>query len=321
MKKIFGLVIVGIAVAALLFLPQTVAGSQDASESAGKPGTVPQGSLNGMTLGENEIQKESVFSVRTAKAERRNLEAYIEVNGNIVASNQVAVIPDVGGKVVSMSVSLGDTVKKGEVIAQVDPSRPGQVYSLSPVTAPVSGIVVTNPAAVGSTVTVSTAIMTIASGGNIQVEAEIPEREIGQLRKGLKASINLEAFPGKVFTASVSTVSPVVDPVARTKKIILEFDKKDSRISSGMFANVRLSTRSYQNVVSIPAVALVNVRGVAGVYVVTGDTVTFVETETGVTVDAETEIKTPLNEGDIVVTQGQQFLSNNARVKIIGESI
>jgi exosome complex RNA-binding protein Csl4 len=60
---------------------------------------------------------------------------------------------------------------------------------------------------------------------------------------------------------------------------------------------------------------------VAGVYVVTGDIVTFVETETGVTVDAETEIKTSLNEGDIVVTQGQQFLSNNARVKIIGESI
>ena len=61
-----------------------------------------------------------------------------------------------------------------------------------------------------------------------------------------------------IFNATVTRVSPVVDAATRTKEIILNFDKKDSRINAGMFAKVRLFTSKYSGhiVVSRDAVVL-----------------------------------------------------------------
>jgi RND family efflux transporter MFP subunit len=169
--------------------------------------------------------------------------------------------------------------------------------------------------------------MTIAASNTIQIEVNIPEREIGQLKTGLKATVTLEAFPGETFNATITQVSPVVDPVSRTKRIILNFDGQDSRVNPGMFARIKLKTRVYANVISVPTEALTEVRGISGVYIVeapadANDTNTgtarFIEVETGVSVDGEMEIITGLKGDEKVVVQGQQFLTDGAAVRIIG---
>ena len=268
----------------------------------------------------------TVFTIRTEEAEVRTLQAYLEVNANIVSANQVTVVPAANGRVVSMWVGLGSTVQSGATIAQVDPSLPGTIFSLSPVLAPVSGMVVSSPLPVGSTVNTSTALMTIAVGGTIEIQALIPEREVGQLRTGLHAEIRLEAFSGEVFPATVTQVSPVVDPVSRTRQITMSFDQNDPRISSGMFARVRLNTRTFENVVSIPQQALVDRRGSSVVYVLQydDDGVTFVEMRavtTGAGVDGEIEITSGLEPGESVAVQGQQFLTDGAPVRVLGRGI
>jgi RND family efflux transporter MFP subunit len=232
-----------------------------------------------------------------------------------------------------MRVSLGSVVQRGALIAEVDPSRPGTVYELSSVYAPVSGMVVSSPQSVGSTVSTGTVLMTIAVANTIEIEALIPEREVGQLATGLKAEIRLEAFPGETFAATLTQVSPVVDPVSRTKKITMRFDRNDTRINPGMFARVKLNTRTYANVVSIPQEALVEHRGRTVVYVLNTDTdsnsneeadtpsVEMREVSIGVNVDREVEIKSGLEPGEAVVVQGQQFLTDGALVRVIGRKI
>ena len=292
-----------------------------------------------------------IFTVRTENAEIRTLEAYLEVNANIVSGHQVTVLPDTNGRLVSMQVSLGSVVQRGAIIAEVDPSRPGTVYSLSTVHAPVSGMVVSSPLPVGSTVSTGTVLMTIAVADTIEIEALIPEREVGQLRTGLKAEIRLEAFPGETFAATLTQVSPVVDPVSRTKKITMRFDPRtegshDPRINPGMFARVKLNTRTYENIISIPQEALVEHRGRMVVYVLntapqSGDPdksysngvpvspaspdrtprVEMREVTAGVNVDREVEIKSGLQPGESVVVQGQQFLTDGAPVRVIGRKI
>jgi RND family efflux transporter MFP subunit len=261
-----------------------------------------------------------VFSVRAVRAERRDLQAYIEVNGNVVNENQVAVFPDMGGKLVALKAALGSRVRKGQVIAEVDPSKPGSAYALSPVIAPISGMVVGVPLAVGATVSPSSVIVTIADSQRLEVEAHIPEREVGQLREGLGAQLTLAAFPGEIFQARVLQVSPMLDPKSRTKRIVLGFVAQDSRINAGMFAGIKLNTRSYSNVIAIPAEAVVEVRGVEGVYVLedSEDRARFREITRGVTVDRETEIRSGLEAGMLVVVQGQQFLTDGAKVRVLG---
>jgi RND family efflux transporter MFP subunit len=245
------------------------------------------------------------------------------VNGNIINENQIAVIPDAAGKLASLRVSLGSVVQRGETIAYVDPSRPGQTYSLSPVIAPVSGMVVSGSLGVGSTVSTSTAIVTIAGSGGLEIEAYIPEREVGQLKEGLRADITLQAFPGETFNALVTNVSPVVDPDSRTKKIILVFSGNDPRINEGMFAHVKLNTRVYRNAVTVPSDAIFEIRGISGVYVLDKESekVRFQEVTASVTVDGETEIRSGIEAGTDIVIQGQQFLTDGAKVRVIGRSI
>jgi multidrug efflux pump subunit AcrA (membrane-fusion protein) len=284
-------------------------------------------------VNDSGVTSSTVFTVRTEEAETRTLQAYLEVNANIISGNQVAVMPDANGKLSSMRVSLGSVVQRGALIAQVDPSRPGTLYELSSVYAPVSGMVVSSPQPVGSTVSTGTVLMTIAVADTLEIEALIPEREVGQLTTGLKASIRLEAFPGEIFTATLTQVSPVVDPVSRTKKITMRFDRNDTRINPGMFARVKLNTRTYPNVVSIPQEALVEHRGRTIVYVLNANAdsdsneeagmprVEMREVNTGVNVDREVEIRSGLEPGEAVVVQGQQFLTDGVPVRVIGRKI
>ena len=279
----------------------------------------------------------TLFTVRADYAEVRTLQAYIDVNANIVSTNQVAVMPDTGGLLASMRVNLGDVVQAGQLIAEVDPSRPGMVFSISPVFAPVSGMVITNPATAGSTVSPATALMTLAVGGNVEIEAFIPEREVGQLRNGMTATVRLEAFPAETFNATLTQLSPVVDPMSRTKRVILTFDgtAHQQRVSPGMFARLRLNTRTYANVVSVPQEAVVEQRGRTVVFVLNDNNagneandvpagtpfVELREVSVGVNVNRELQILSGLLPGEAVVVQGQQFLTDSAPVRVLGRAI
>jgi multidrug efflux pump subunit AcrA (membrane-fusion protein) len=97
----------------------------------------------------------------------------------------------------------------------------------------------------------------------------------------------------------------------------------DNRINAGMFARVKLNTRVYENVVTVPAEAFVELRGLNGVYALeeSGEQVRFREVTAGATVDGETEIRSGLETGMAVVIQGQQFLTDGAKVRVIGRSI
>ena len=303
-KKVIILTIVAAVAAACIVVPPIVAGNETGSGIQGK---VP-------------VTEATVFSVRTETAEVQTLQAYIEINGNIVTEQEVSVVPDAGGKIVSMKVGLGSLVRKGQLIAEVDPSRPGTNYSLSPVYAPITGTITTTPLAVGSTVTTSTAITTVSVMKDLEIEVLIPEREVGQLTEGLKAEVTLQAFPGERFSATVTNVSPVVDPNSRTKKVVLRFDQDDPRINAGMFARVKLNTRTYAEVVTVPSEAVVETRGSTYVYVLEGiDQVSMRKVDLGVSVDDLTEVRTGINAGDSVVIQGQQFLTDGALVKVINQ--
>jgi len=319
MKKIWIILIVLFIAAGLVFGPSLLAGL-NALETTGGRGP---GGYGGPGRPGRANNTGTIFTVRTEDAEIRNLQAYIEVNGNIVSEQQVAVVPDSAGRIVSMRVALGSRVQRGSLVAEVDPSRPGAMYSLSPVYAPVSGIVVTSPAAVGSTVSTASTLFTIAVSDNVEIEANIPEREVGQLRIGLRAEVRFEAFPGEVFTAELRQLSPVVDPVSRTKKITLRMMNNESRINPGMFARIKLNTRMYKDVVSIPKDAVIETRDRTVVYVLDNSDnetlrVSMREVETGVSIDNELEIKSGLNAGEKVVVQGQQFLTDGAAVRLLG---
>ncbi len=264
---------------------------------------------------------QTVSSVRTQVAEVVTLHDYINTNGDIEAVNSVTVYPDIGGKIVSTNVTLGSPVRRGDVIARVDPSEPGSSYTLSPVLAPINGSIIKTPLKVGTKVTTSSTITTIGDIASLQITAKIPERYVASLRTGLKAEISLEAYPDAVFAATVTHVSPVLDVNARTKEIVLTFDENDARINAGMFGKVKLYTLDYGGAVALPSDAVVTKGDKPYLYVVkSDDTVEQREITLGQSVDGVVQVLSGIEEGERVVVEGGQVLSNGAKVRDISSA-
>ena len=298
-KKVIVVCIFLVLVVALLFLAKS-----QGNKGGGGMGRMPRGNSGKTT-----------FSVKTMKAEISVLHDYVATNGEVEAQSSIEVFPDMGGKIRNVYVNLGSPVRKGSVIARVDPSEPGTQYALSPVYAPISGSIVSTPLKEGTTVSTNSAITIIGDVDSLQITANIPERYVALLKTGLSADIALEAYPDVVFKATVSRVSPVVDAASRTKEIILNFDKKDSRINAGMFAKVTLFTRDFTDAVIMPSDSVVTKDGKQYAYVVTnGEIAEQREITLGQSVDGMVQVLKGIKEGERIVTEGQTSLSDGVPI-------
>lgn len=261
----------------------------------------------------------TVTSVQTILAVPETMHDYVNTNGNIETQRSVDVFPSVtSGKVVQVNVSLGSKVWAGDIIAYVDSSTAGVSYKWSPVTAPISGSIIQTPVKVGQQISSGTVITKIGDIDNLQITANIPERYVGALKAGLKGEILLQAYPDVVFDATVVRVSPVLDPASRTKQVILNFDKKDSRVNAGMFAKVKLYTYDYPDSIAIPQDAIVTVKTDSYLYVVKeDDTVEKRLVTLGPNVNGCYQIKTGINPNERVVVAGMLTLTDGAKIKDI----
>lgn len=278
------------------------------TENAGGPG---KGGARGRGGTGNTI-----FTVRSAEAVKKTLNDYVITNGEVESQSAVEVFPSMGGKVQQINVLLGSQVKKGDVIAKIDPSEPGTKYALSPVEAPISGSIVSTPLKVGTKVTTNSAVTMIGDIDNLQISASVPERYVSELKTGLKAEITVEAYPDVIFMATVSRVSPVVDAATRTKQVIMNFDKKDSRVNAGMFAKVKLYTSKYSGKLVVPSDAIItNDDDVSYLFVVNDDyTVSRRTVKTGKAIDGMIQVTDNLMAGERVVYEGMLSLSDGANV-------
>ena len=173
--------------------------------------------------------------------------SYIETNGDVEADNTVEVYPDIAGRLVSLRAGLGSFVRKGDAIAEIDPSKPGASYAISQVLAPILAPTSFRYRRLdGFGFERSRRDQDIS---RLEVSARIPERDVGMLKNGLKAEVSVEAYPGEIFAATVASVSPLVDSVSRTKEIRLAFDSVDARINAGMRSGQLYTTVSDNAVV------------------------------------------------------------------------
>lgn len=261
-------------------------------------------------------------AVRTVVAENQTLTDFVSTNGEIETQKSIEVFPSIGGKVIEMRVSLGSSVKQGDVIAYIDPSEPGSYYANSPVTAPISGSIITSPVKVGQKVSVNSVITKIGDINNLQITAKVPERYVGDIAIGQKAEITLQAYGEEKFIASVVRISPVVDPSTRTKEIILNFDKNYEQVNAGMFARVKLFTVDYSGYPVIQQDAFVENGDDYYLYVVRDDsTVTKRKVVRGKNIDGYYQVKEGLDNGDVVVLEGMLSLYEGARVNDISGNV
>ena len=271
------------------------------------------------------VQEAPVFAVNTTIAVKGQIRDYIALSGDIVAGTTVDAYPEAAGRVTQLYVAVGDRISRGASIASIDPSRPGMTYRQSIATAPIGGTVVALPAQVGMTVSQAVPLARIAGTGALDIRLHIAERFISKMAMNLPCEITLDAWPGDVFQGSVSEVSPTVDPTSRTMEIKVNVNNADSKLKAGMFAKVRVITESRDNIVKIPATAVINRFGEQYVF-----SVDRTEPENpiakrkvivqGILIDGVMEVQEGLSPDEEIVIRGHTLLSDGARINVVEQT-
>lgn len=262
-------------------------------------------------------------SVGVLEVKSSGMEDYIEFGGTVSAVDSVTVYPSVAGKVAAIYVDAGDRVSKNQMIAKVDPSKPGAEFALSPVRASADGTVTAVFPSVGAYVTTSSSIVEVSSTDRLEIKVNVSERFVPFVSVNQSSVVSFKAFPNKTFGAVVSKVSPILDPVTRTMQVTLKLADTRGIVKSGMYAHVRLTTACKENVLAVPNRAVLYSMGKPFVYTVgeKGGKTCAIRTDiqTGLSVDGMTEVTGGLMEGMKVIVKGHNLVSDGQGVKVILE--
>ncbi len=264
-------------------------------------------------------EEEVVYAVTGYKTITGNLDDYLEFGGDVSSVSAVDVIPDMAGKISNILVSVGDMVKKDQVIAYVDASRPGMNYKASPVKAPIAGRIISFTPMLGATVSQAMAIAKISNTDELEIKMSVPERFISRIHNNQTASISFDAYPGVTFYARIFEVSPVLDTSTRTMDVKLRMIENDERIKVGMFARIHLVTETVKNATVIPSACIVTREGKPYVFVISPNSqnASLRAVTVGMNVDNKSEIISGISEGEVIVVKGQSLLNDGAKINVI----
>ena len=161
-----------------------------------------------------------------------------------------------------------------------------------------------------------TEIMTLVDLGTVWLLAEVFERQASWVALGQEAEARVPSFPGRVWKGKVDYIYPDLDPMTRTLRVRLRFDNPGELLKPKMFGHVTILAEPRQNVLSIPAEALIR-DGVTERVVLALGRGRFQSREVvaGMESGERIEVQKGLSEADTVVVSAQFLLDSEASLK------
>jgi RND family efflux transporter MFP subunit len=183
--------------------------------------------------------------------------------------------------------------------------------------APFAGTVAARRTDVGATAAPGAAAFTLVDLGEMHVRVGVPEGDVGALRPGQAARVELPALD-RAVVGRVHLVGVAADPASRTYTVKVVVPNRDRALRAGMVASVAVSTGASRPVVAVPAAAVArDPEGATRVYV--HDAAAGRARARRVVVgapfaDGAVEIVDGLAAGEPVIVAGQERLRDGARV-------
>jgi RND family efflux transporter MFP subunit len=117
-----------------------------------------------------------------------------------------------------------------------------QLESFKHIYAPFSGIITKRNTDIGALINsgsgTNQGLFVLAQIDPIRVYVDVPENYAPAIRPGLKASIELPAFPGQHFSGNIVRSSDSIDLATRTLRTEIDVPNRDGRLFPGSYAQV-----------------------------------------------------------------------------------
>lgn len=183
--------------------------------------------------------------------------------------------------------------------------------------APISGTVNKQMVEQGTMVNMGTPVANIVDISTLKVILNVSEKDAFQIKINDLAEITTDVYPGVIFYGKVDNVAAKADEAHTYPMEVRLANSKKHPLKAGMFARVNFTFQSENETLAIPRESLLGSIKDARVYTVKDKIAKLKNIVVGKTSSDYIEIISGLEENEVVVTNGQNNLSDNSKVTII----
>ena len=140
--------------------------------------------------------------------------------------------------------SLEDTAKKLEA-----EMKNAEVRS------PIDGILTNVQTIDGELISDGNELFTVSSR-KTYVRGEVNEEDVGEVKPGMKAKVQLYAYRTRTFTGRVTSIQPAADPTTQRYTVVLEMENPPDNMMVGMTGEMNIITGVHENALLVPTRAL-----------------------------------------------------------------
>jgi len=183
--------------------------------------------------------------------------------------------------------------------------------------APFSGEVSRRYVDEGALVSPSTPIVNLVHTDTLKVLANILEKDIPYLKKGMNVRVRVEAFTDKIFEGKIMHISSSLDLNTRTLQAEIYIPNNEHLLKPGMFSRIEITLVEKPKALVISKNAIMEQGKEKFVFVIRGNQATKRSIITGYEQDQFIEVREGLFEGDQVVVRGQESLREGSTIRVI----
>ncbi|MCL2888088.1 MAG: efflux RND transporter periplasmic adaptor subunit [Elusimicrobia bacterium] len=264
-------------------------------------------------------------SYAVVKAQKGTIHEIVDTTGEVAALDRVEIKPTTAGRIETLLVDEGAAVKKGQILAYLsstdraailDAARASKedikawenTYKPTPVISPMDGIIILKAVVEGQTVAATDVVYALSD--QLIVVANVDEADIGKIKTGQKAAVQLDAYQdvysdGKVFQIleeGINTNNVI------TYNVKIKMDNLPSFYKSMMSANIDVTVNTFDNAIIVPYLAVGEDED-GNAYVLAGSNKKQIRktVKTGVQDGDKIQILSGLNEGDEILVKAENY--------------
>jgi len=121
--------------------------------------------------------------------------------------------------------------------------------------APIDGLLTNIKAIDGELVAEGNELFTASSRKNY-VRGEVNEEDVGEVKIGMDALLQVYAFRARQFTAKVTAILPAADPETQRYTVVLDLENPPENLLAGMTGEMNIITGRHKNALLVPTRAL-----------------------------------------------------------------
>lgn len=189
--------------------------------------------------------------------------------------------------------------------------------------APFSGTIDEIASERGSVVGPGSPIMRIVSLGNMYLEAEVPEKNIGTIKKGSDVIVDFPVL-GETFNSKVSQAGNYINPANRSFMIQIAIPNKNGNIKPNLSSKIQIKDYSNAKAITVPtSIISENADGEQFLYIAQnpdkdGNAIAKrVIIKVGLSQGELVEIIEGIKDGDLIIKEGARSVKDGQKVSII----